>query len=160
MKGWIEVMRVLSGVTLARVIPTPASADMSEFRDSLAPFLSATVGNMRRRLNQDLPDLMTQPAQWFNTWDEVGQALCRRKPARLRCAAGAPPMRPKHCPRPCPPLAAAVAPSGVGWVGLLGTTGDRPRPDQVHPRPDRQRRGVADGNVRCDLVPDRPEQRR
>lgn len=45
--------------------------DAVEFRDRLAPFLTETLGNLRQKINPDLPDLRSRPAEWFRTWDQV-----------------------------------------------------------------------------------------
>ncbi|CAN0459886.1 unnamed protein product [Ascophyllum nodosum] len=44
--------------------------DASEFRNLLAPFLEETMGNLRKRINKDLPDLAREPMEWFDYWDE------------------------------------------------------------------------------------------
>lgn len=46
-------------------------SDSTEFRDRLAPFLAQSLGNMRRRITPELPDLKDQPSDWFRHWDQV-----------------------------------------------------------------------------------------
>lgn len=53
------------------------TADEAEFRDILAPFLAETLGNLKHRILHDYPDIRTQPAQWFQMWDEVRESVER-----------------------------------------------------------------------------------
>eukprot|EP00752_Nemacystus_decipiens_P006257 g5642.t1 len=53
--------------------------DSTEFRDRLAPFLTQSLGNMRRRITPELPDLKDQPSEWFKHWDEDESGSLERK---------------------------------------------------------------------------------
>eukprot|EP00903_Cladosiphon_okamuranus_P016360 g15087.t1 len=52
--------------------------DATEFRDRLAPFLTQSLGNMRRRIVPELPDLRDQPSEWFRHWDEDASGSLER----------------------------------------------------------------------------------